>query len=315
MIIRTNIPTTENSQMMKVKIYDNKYLNPFLIILSFILSIMIGVIRFLTGPELALSLFFLFPIALVTWNVGRGAGIFISATSAISWLIADLMLLNSFSNIIIPFLNETFRLIVFLIITYIIFELKNALEKHKAFARTDPLTSVANRRAFFELANMELNKARRYRHPFSVVYIDIDNFKKVNDNLGHNVGDRLLRSVAKMIKQNIRVIDILARLGGDEFAILLSETGAEAASLVVRKLKNKLLSIMQGNGWPVTFSMGVVTFKVFPDTVDEMINVADSQMYAAKKKGKNRIHYKIVTDDRDIDLISSSADSVRPLMT
>jgi len=99
-----------------------------------------------------------------------------------------------------------------------------------------------------------------------------------------------------MIKQNIRVIDILARLGGDEFAILLSETGAEAASLVVRKLKNKLLSIMRGNGWPVTFSMGVVTFKIFPDSVDEMINVADSQMYAAKKKGKNRIHYKIVTD-------------------
>ncbi len=282
--------------MIKEKIYDNKYLNPFLIILSFILSIMIGVIRFLTGPELALSLFYLFPIALVTWNVGRGAGIIISITSALSWLMADLMMLNSFSNIMIPFLNETFRLIVFLIITYIIFELKNALEKQKELARTDPLTSVANRRAFFELANMELNKARRYRHPFSVVYIDIDNFKKVNDNLGHNVGDRLLCSVAKMIKQNIRVIDILARLGGDEFAILLSETGAEAASLVVRKLKNKLLSIMQGNGWPVTFSMGVVTFKIFPDSVDEMINVADSQMYAAKKKGKNRIHYKIVTD-------------------
>ncbi len=241
MILRTNIPTTENSQMMRVKIYDNKYLNPFLIILSLILSIMIGVIRFLTGPELALSLFYLFPIALVTWNVGRGAGIIISITSALSWLMADLMMLNSFSNILIPFLNETFRLIVFLIITYIIFELKNALGKHKALAGTDPLTSVANRRAFFELANMELNKARRYRHPFSVVYIDIDNFKKVNDNLGHNVGDRLLCSVAKMIKQNIRVIDILARLGGDEFAILLSETGAETAGLVASKLKNKLL--------------------------------------------------------------------------
>jgi len=93
--------------MIKEKIYDNKYLNPFLIILSFILSIMIGVIRFLTGPELALSLFYLFPIALVTWNVGRGAGIIISITSALSWLMADLMMLNSFSNIMIPFLNET----------------------------------------------------------------------------------------------------------------------------------------------------------------------------------------------------------------
>ncbi len=295
---------------MREKIYYNKYLNPFLIIFSFILSIMIGVIRFLTGPELALSLFYIFPIALVTWNVGRGAGIIISITSALSWLMADLMMLNSFSNIFIPFLNETFRLIVFLIITYIIFELKNALENHKELARTDPLTSVANRRAFFEIANAELNKAKRYRHPISVVYMDIDNFKKINDSLGHNIGDRLLRSVAKMIKQNIRVIDIIARFGGDEFGIFLSETGAEAAGLVASKLKNKLLGLMQGNGWSVTFSMGVVTFEIFPDSVDEMIKIADSQMYAAKKKGKNRIQYKIVTDDRDIDLISSSAGSV-----
>jgi len=258
---------------------------------------MIGVIRFLTGPELALSLFYIFPIALVTWNAGRGAGIIISITSALSWLMADLMMLNSFSNIIIPFLNETFRLIVFLIITYIIFELKNALENHKELARTDPLTSVANRRAFFELANAELNKARRYRHPISVVYMDIDNFKKINDSLGHHIGDRLLRSVAKMIKQNIRVIDIIARFGGDEFGIFLSETGAEAAGLVASKLKIKLLGLMQGNGWSVTFSMGVVTFEIFPDSVDEMIKIADSQMYAAKKKGKNRIQYKIVTDD------------------
>jgi len=144
----------------------------------------------------------------------------------------------------------------------------------------------------------------KYRQPFSVVYIDIDNFKNINDNLGHNVGDRLLCSVAKMIKQNIRVIDILARLGGDEFGIFLSETGAEAAGLVASKLKNKLFCLMQGNGWSVTFSMGVVTFEIFPDSVDEMIKAADSQMYAAKKKGKNRIHYKIVTDDSDLDLIS-----------
>ncbi len=94
----------------------------------------------------------------------------------------------------------------------------------------------------------------------------------------------------------IRVIDIIARFGGDEFGILLSETGAEAASLVARKLKNKLLSIMQGNGWSVTFSMGVVTFEIFPDSVDEMIKVADSQMYSAKKKGKNRTHHKIITE-------------------
>jgi diguanylate cyclase (GGDEF)-like protein len=279
---------------------SNKYSKLLFSIFCFILASSIGVIRYLTGPEWALSVFYLFPIGLSTWYVGMGVGAFISLVSIISWLIADLMMLNSFSSPLIPYLNETFRLIVFLILTYIIARLKTSVDNHKQLARTDHLTGIANRRAFFDLANLELNKARRNHTPISVLYMDIDNFKHINDHFGHHIGDRLLGSVAKTIKNNIRAMDVIARFGGDEFGILLAETGTGPAALVATKLTEKLSALVQHNRWPVTFSMGVVTFEIIPATVDEMIDVADAQMYLAKQNGKNRTRYKIIKDDESI---------------
>ena len=284
-----------------------KYSKLFFIILCLFLVLVIGVFRYLSGPELALSLFYLFPIALATWHVGRWAGISMSIASTMSWLAADLLMLSSFSNALIPYLNETFRLIVFLIISHIIFGLRTALEKHRELAGTDALTSVANRRAFYDLANMELNKARRYQTPISALYLDIDDFKQINDRFGHHIGDMLLRAVAEAIKKNIRAIDVVARFGGDEFGILLAGTGAEAAALVARKLKQKLQELIQDKGWSVTLSVGAVTFEILPDSVDEMINTADCQMYNAKKNGKNRIHYKIIAENEAVYRTSKSA--------
>ena len=278
----------------------NKHSTILLTIFCFIFASAIGVIRYLTGPELALSLFYLFPVGLATWYGGRWVGVFIALMSALSWLAADIMMLDSFSNFLIPYINETFRLVVFLIVTYIVFKLKNTLENHKELAGTDPLTSVANRRAFFDLANQELNKARRNQTSISVLYMDIDNFKHINDHFGHHIGDKLLRSVAKTIKKNIRAIDVIARFGGDEFGILLAETGAGPAALVARKLKEKLMELAQNNEWPVTFSTGVVTFESIPASVAEMIDAADAQMYLAKRHGKNRTRYKTIADDESI---------------
>jgi diguanylate cyclase (GGDEF)-like protein len=257
-------------------------------------AILIGVIRFFTGPEFALSLFYILPITVATWYAGRWSGVMVSLASALSWLIADLNMLLSFSSPLIPYLNETFRLTVFLIITFILTKLKKSMDSHKALSRTDPLTAIFNRRAFYDLAEMELNKARRYQNPLSILYVDIDDFKQINDRLGHHTGDTLLRSAAKMIKRNIRAIDIIGRFGGDEFVILLAQTGAESVALVARKLKEKLFNLMQENSWPVTFSIGAVTFENAPDSVEQLIIAADRQMYNAKKNGKNRIHYKVI---------------------
>ena len=288
---------------------QNNYFKFFLTIFCLLLTMLIGVIRYLTGPEFALSLFYLFPIILGTWYVGQGVGILLSLTSAFSWLVADLAMTHAFSNTLIPFLNETFRLLVFLIITFLLVKLKNAFDTHKALSRTDSLTQVHNRRAFQDLADLELTKARRSKKPLSFLYVDIDNFKQINDHFGHRIGDNLLRSVAKTIKSNIRAIDIVARLGGDEFGILLAETGSGAVALVARKLKEKLLGLMQNYNRRVTFSIGVVTFETPPDSVDQLIDAADSQMYFAKNMGKNRIHYKIVAENEDLHRKWSQANS------
>ena len=271
---------------------SNKFSSFIFLISGFVLAISIGAIRYLTGPELALSLFYLIPISLTTWKVGRGAGIFISFTSAVSWLLADLLMLHEFSNPILPFLNETFRLIVFLIITYTLFGLKTLLESQKALARTDSLTGIANRRAFFELAQIELQKARRFKHPISILYLDLDNFKNINDRFGHHTGDSLLCLVAENIKKGIRETDTIARFGGDEFVIMLSET--KSSYSVAVKIQKKLLNIVKDKKWPVTFSIGAVTFTSSPGSVYELIKKADSLMYSAKEKGKNMIQHEVI---------------------
>ena len=276
---------------MAASVNHRNYRNYMLAIFCLLAAVFIGVIRFLTGPEFALSLFYILPITLATWYAGRWSGVVVSLASAISWLIADLNMLSGFSSPLIPYLNETFRLTVFLIITFILAKLKKTMDNHKALSRTDPLTAILNRRAFYDLAEMELNKARRYQNPLSVLYVDIDNFKQINDRLGHHTGDTVLRAAAKIIKNNIRAIDIIGRFGGDEFVILLAQTGAESIAPVARKVKEKLFNLMQKNNWPVTFSIGAVTFENPPDSVEQLIIAADRQMYNAKKNGKNRIHY------------------------
>jgi diguanylate cyclase (GGDEF)-like protein len=293
--------TTMRQEGPDMKTFDvhRELLKCCLTIFCLLLTVLIGVIRYLTGPEFALSLFYLFPIMSGTWYVGKWAGILLSLVSALCWLMADLAMPHAFSSILIPFLNETFRLVVFLIITFILLKLKNAIDIHKALAGTDSLTLVHNRRAFQDLADFELLKARRSKKPLSVLYVDIDNFKQINDHFGHQTGDALLGSVAKTIKSSIRAIDIIARLGGDEFGILLAETGSAAVALVARKLKERLMELMSSRHWPVTFSIGVVTFENPPENVDQMINAADAQMYFAKNQGKNRIHYKIVSENEE----------------
>lgn len=278
---------------MNVKEYLYKQSKWYLITLGFAIVVLVGVIDHITGPELFVSIFYLLPIFLVTWFTERWMGVTISIVSAITWLITDFTAGHAYSYPAIPYWNMIVRLGTFLIMTLILSALKKALEHEKELARTDPLTGVANRRYFITLADMEINRARRYKHSFTVVYIDLDNFKTVNDHFGHSTGDALLRSVAHTIRNNIRATDIVGRLGGDEFAILLPETGPEPAEVITRKVQKVNLDVMHKNEWPVTFSIGVVTFLGPPSTVDEMLKISDGVMYAAKKNGKNAIKYEI----------------------
>ncbi|MGE5307735.1 MAG: GGDEF domain-containing protein [Deltaproteobacteria bacterium] len=173
--------------------------------------------------------------------------------------------------------------------------LLQALEREQMLASTDNLTGLANRRVFYELTGMEIQKSRRYNRPFSVLLMDVDNFKTVNDTMGHQRGDDLLITIGKGIRESVRTCDVAARLGGDEFAILLSEAGIETFETVIPRIRGKLKEYMQQEEWPVTFSMGVAAFKVPPENVDEIMRRVDSLMYSIKREGKDNIKFETVS--------------------
>jgi len=266
----------------------------FIVTSGVALVVFLWIIDLATGSDFSMIVFYLVPVFLVTWFAGQREGVGISLLSGLAWFSADMITMSPDTHQSIPYLNLITKLGFFLIVNHTLTSLRLSLDRERDMARTDYLTQVANSRYFSELAAAEINRAGRYQHPFTVAYLDIDNFKAVNDEHGHSIGDALLSVAAASIKNNLRSTDVIARLGGDEFALLLPETGYEAAHVVVQKVHLSLLAAMQRNGWPVTFSIGVVTFANPPESVDGMIRVADSFMYQVKHAGKNMVQHKQV---------------------
>ncbi len=279
--------------MIRLLEYLDRLSKSGIIIICLSLIAFFAVIDYVTGPDIAVFVFYLIPIFLAFWRVGAGAGIAASTLSALAWSVTDELSAPVHGAVIIPYWNMAIRLGFFLIVIYMLAALKASLERERHIARIDYLTGAVNNRYFRELAEAEINRARRYYHPFTAVYLDIDNFKGINDSLGHSAGDALLQLMVKTIQSHTRISDVLARVGGDEFMLLLPETGFETAQQVVGKVKLRLADAMQENKWPVSFSFGMVTFQEPPDSVDHMINLADKLMYEGKNSGKNTICHEL----------------------
>lgn len=260
--------------------------------MGFIQIALLGVIDFFTGYEISFSVFYLIPVTMTAWFAEKRAALVISVCSAVIWGLANYVAGEKFSNVLIPIWNASTRLGFFLLVTALLIKLKQSFKHERSLARTDFLTGAANPRAFYELAQMEINRSRRFKRSFSIMYFDIDNFKQVNDTLGHHIGSDLLVKVVDIAKQNLRSTDVVARLGGDEFAVLLCETNQDQARTATEKIRAKLLSKMQLEGWAVTFSIGVLTCVNPPKTVAEVIEIVDGVMYQVKNNGKNSVKFE-----------------------
>ncbi|MCH8829304.1 MAG: GGDEF domain-containing protein [Planctomycetes bacterium] len=158
-----------------------------------------------------------------------------------------------------------------------------------ALARRDALTGMPNRLQFVERVEAEANRCRRSGKPFSLAYLDCDDFKTLNDTCGHAAGDRFLRVVSETLTRSLRNYDLAARLGGDEFALLISETDAKTAGEVVRRVQGTLVQQLQSHGWNASFSVGLTTFVDSDCPAEEMIATADAAMYQAKRDGAGGI--------------------------
>lgn len=174
--------------------------------------------------------------------------------------------------------------------------LKKAFEHEKELARVDPLTGAANQRSFYQLAQREIERSRRYKYPFTIAYLDLDDFKEINDQFGHKVGDEILRAVVKYAIGRLRKTDLFARLGGDEFAFLLVETGPELAQTIISKFQEDAFLQIQENNSPVTFSIGVLTCINASLTLEEILKTVDDLMYSVKREGKAGIKYSVYGD-------------------
>jgi diguanylate cyclase (GGDEF)-like protein len=278
-----------------MKLVDSLAKLPHLLVtaLALLLCVAVSVVDGIVGHAYSLVPFYLVPIILAAWCVGRKVGYLLSFTSSLGWLGAEIAAGVFLDADFVMYWNDAMKLLLFILTTAVISALREALDRENLLARTDHLTGMPNRRSYYETVAGEIRRNLRYYDPFTIAYLDIDNFKNINDTRGHAEGDTLLKLVASVLSTSVREIDTVARLGGDEFALLLPETGGEAAVLVANKVRLRLKTSVEKN-WPVTFSIGLVTYQKSPTTIDEVIGRADRLMFKAKEAGKDALHREVV---------------------
>jgi len=181
---------------------------------------------------------------------------------------------------------------IFGLFYYFVYSNRNLQNKLRTLANTDPLTGLPNRRSFFSKAEIEFLRAKRYNRPFSLLMIDIDLFKNINDVYGHAVGDEVLQKFASLLMEHSREVDILGRYGGEEFIILLPETSAEdirIRAMQIIKCTQKLIVHTPKTDFSFTVSVGLTQYKSSDEHLSAILKRADDALYKAKEMGRNQM--------------------------
>ena len=258
------------------------------VLATLILLMFVALLDEASGAEISLYPVYLLPIIFATLSISLAAG---RATSVLGGILATLVdhaLTRVHSHYWILAFNFVIHLALSLAICQLVFSLRLAHARERAFARTDPLTGIANSRVLKERMEHCIAQARRNGKPFTLTYIDLDRFKQVNDTRGHAEGDRLLQTVTKRITDHLRTTDLVARLGGDEFAILMPETDAEQASASIERIAAALTETLQQR-WGSGATFGSVTFACPPESYESALQRADSLMYQGKTAGRGHL--------------------------
>lgn len=273
-----------------------------ILVLALGLVVLFGWLDHLTGTDVRSVLFYFVPIMLVSWTLGRRHVLVVAVASALAWGTAEL-LLHDYRFDFAAAWNEVSALTVFAFVGLSISALrrerdelrkankrvKDLLENEERIARTDFLTGLPNSREFMERLTPEVARCHRDNKPLCVLYLDLDNFKRVNDRYGHIAGDEVLNLVADALRHQLRASDVPARLGGDEFAALLWQTSAEGAAQIGERLVETVIEIgKEYAGCELSASIGVIWYDYPPADVKEVVKRADNAMYDAKQAGKRR---------------------------
>ncbi len=259
------------------------------------LTSVLGCADFMTSSEISFSIFYLIPITAAVILSGRQLGLIFSVICALVWITADIASGLDYHVWHIPVWNTLVRFGYFTFHTVLLNQLLTTISMIQAASLQDPLTKAANWRYFEQYSSQLLQQAGRDNIKMTIAYIDVDNFKKINDSFGHGVGDEVLIQIAQTIQSQIRSQDMIARLGGDEFAVVLNNTDLATSQEILDRIRRATLQEMQAKNWDVTLSIGAMVFSVLPMTITPMLKMVDNLMYDVKKNGKDNI--KILEQD------------------
>jgi diguanylate cyclase (GGDEF)-like protein len=249
----------------------------------------LGLLDYRTGVEASFSVFYLLPISVVAWYVKNPSCYAYSVLAAIVWDASNVLAGEVLSMPIFYVWNGTVRLAFFLTVSSLLQQLRALLDRERELSRRDYRTGLLNTRAFREALEAEHSRSTRKERPLGLAFIDLDNFKKVNDEMGHAEGDRVLVEVARTLEKHLRRSDIIARMGGDEFAVILPECSLVDAGQVAEKLVSCLRELSARESWPVTASVGVVVNETpaAQDNLTALVRSSDHLMYRVKEQGRN----------------------------
>jgi diguanylate cyclase (GGDEF)-like protein len=253
--------------------------------------LIIGAIDYVTGFELSMSLFYLGPVAAAAWYAGRWG--FIAVLSCVAWYLADVAAGSHYSHGAIPIWNALVRLGFFLITGLLLTALRKTFLVQRSLARTDHLTGLYNRHVLLDRLEHDLALAQRSRSALTLAYIDMDDFKVINDTDGHTEGDRALRTIGEVLRSSVREVDTAARLGGDEFALVLPNTDGSEAKHVISHLTGKLHRAFGPDDRRITCSIGVVTFLDSVISPEQAVAAADDLMYRVKREAKGTVLFSV----------------------
>jgi diguanylate cyclase (GGDEF)-like protein len=246
----------------------------------------IGFADFLTPAQVGLAVFNVVPVFVAAMRFGRRAAYPFAGLSAFSWFASEVFHRHANGLPTLLGWDLASRLIFFGVIAELSCQLREALEMARYEGRTDPLTGLLNRRAFFERAESAVRRSREFSEQLAVAFIDVDDFKMVNDTLGHETGDSVLRTLGHALGCSARSGDVVARLGGDEFAILLPSTGLAEVRSVGSKLEALLAEALASTGVWSGASIGIAVLSDQTPSVDALLRAADADMFHSKRARK-----------------------------
>lgn len=250
---------------------------------------LLGALRIETDAEYAFASLALLPVLVISWMEGKRGGLFVACLAVAVWALAGIDAGRQFSAPWVPWANAITRLATYSLVALLVAQIRQMFEREHKHATLDALTGLQNRRAFLDAGAREVERSKRYSHPLAVIFLDLDDFKQLNDTLGHDAGDAALRATASAIFGILRSSDHVARLGGDEFAVLLPEIGYDETIEAGRKISDAVNSALRVFP-PVRSSIGVAWFPQADRMFPEMLKAADNLMYEVKASDKGNMH-------------------------